>query len=107
MSTESPSSLHDVERVRMKEIEINRIKAKARIRAEAEGKNAQSSANANGKRRLEVTTGDSESPTKKPAKDADAPLKRDTRLMGTPTYTLMFTGLTCLLFRPLPRLRFE
>ncbi|KAG8697630.1 hypothetical protein FRC09_007744 [Ceratobasidium sp. 395] len=60
------------------------IKAKARIRAEAENKNAQTSKNANGKRPLGVTSGDSESPPKKTGntKDPNAPLKRDTRLMG-------------------------
>ncbi|KAG9126916.1 hypothetical protein FRC07_001422 [Ceratobasidium sp. 392] len=74
------SSLAD----RQKEIEINRIKAKARIRAEAEDKNAQSSSNRNGKRALRVEDGDSESPPKKKndTKDPNAPLKRDSRLMG-------------------------
>ncbi|QRV86188.1 DNA repair protein RAD14 [Ceratobasidium sp. AG-Ba] len=81
MPAEASSSLLDVDQ--QKEIEINRIKAKARIRAEAENKNAQSSGNANGKRALGVTTGDSDSsPKKKDTKDPNAPLKRDSRLMG-------------------------
>jgi hypothetical protein len=89
MSTEIPSSSsHDTEHNRLKEIEINRIKAKSRIRAEAEARNAQSSNNTNGKRPLGVITGDSDSATKKPAnpKDANTPLKRDTRLMGAPLF---------------------
>ncbi|KAG9104945.1 hypothetical protein FRC06_005012 [Ceratobasidium sp. 370] len=73
------SSLAD----RQKEVEINRLKAKARIRAEAEDRNAQSSRNTNGKRPLGVAAGDSESSRKKSdERDPNAPLKRDTRLMG-------------------------
>jgi hypothetical protein len=93
MSTEAPSSSsHDTEQNRLKEIEINRIKAKSRIRAEAEARNAQSSRNINGKRPVGVTTGDSDSPTKKTtdSKDANAPLKRDTRLMGAPLFSLFY-----------------
>ncbi|CAE6459997.1 unnamed protein product [Rhizoctonia solani] len=68
-----------------KNIELNRLKAKARLRAQAEseGKIA-SSSNTNGKRALVVTEGESTSPKKKSQdhKDSNAPLKRDSRLMG-------------------------
>ncbi|KAJ1310353.1 hypothetical protein OPQ81_007091 [Rhizoctonia solani] len=68
-----------------KDIELNRLKAKAKLRAQAEseGKIA-SSSNANGKRALIVTEGESISPKKKTLdnKDSNAPLKRDSRLMG-------------------------
>ncbi|ELU44642.1 hypothetical protein AG1IA_01329 [Rhizoctonia solani AG-1 IA] len=68
-----------------KDIELNRLKAKAKLRAQAEseGKIAPST-NANGKRALVVTEGESVSPKKKTPnnKDSDAPLKRDSRLMG-------------------------
>ncbi|EUC67113.1 DNA repair protein RAD14 [Rhizoctonia solani AG-3 Rhs1AP] len=68
-----------------KDIELNRLKAKAKLRAQAEseGKIA-SSSNGNGKRALVVTEGENESPKKKAAnnKDSNAPLKRDSRLMG-------------------------
>ncbi|KAF8610476.1 DNA repair protein [Ceratobasidium sp. AG-I] len=83
-SANDPSILDDAKREQLKNIEINRIKAKARIRAQAEAEaDTQSSSNANGKRPLRVTEGDSASPTKQSkAQDANAPLKRDTRLMG-------------------------
>lgn len=85
-SSNEPSTLDDARREQLKNIEINRIKAKARIRAQAEAEaeaSAQSSNNTNGKRPLRVTEGDSASPTKQAkAQDANAPLKRDTRLMG-------------------------
>ncbi|CUA72300.1 DNA repair protein rad14 [Rhizoctonia solani] len=68
-----------------KDIELNRLKAKAKLRAQAEsqGKIA-SSSNANGKRALVVTEGEFISPKKKAPdhKDSNAPLKRDSRLMG-------------------------
>ena len=85
MASNEPSTPDDTRREQLKNIEINRIKAKARIRAQAEAEaNTQSSNNANGKRPLRVTEGDSASPTKQSkAQDANAPLKRDARLMGT------------------------
>lgn len=70
-----------------KDIELNRLRAKAKIRAQsgASSKISQSS-NVNGKRPLAVTEGDSMSPKKQKVNsdDINAPLKRDSRLMGTP-----------------------
>ncbi|CCO26100.1 DNA repair protein rad14 OS=Schizosaccharomyces pombe (strain 972 / ATCC 24843) GN=rhp14 PE=3 SV=1 [Rhizoctonia solani AG-1 IB] len=68
-----------------RDIELNRLKAKAKLRAQAESEgNVASSINTNGKRALAVTEGESVSPKKKLAdgKDSNAPLKRDSRLMG-------------------------
>jgi hypothetical protein len=76
----------------LKGIELNRLKAKARIRAqaEAEGKVASSGNNVNGKRPLVVAEGDSTSPKKQTTSisDSNAPLKRDSRLMGAPQSTM-------------------
>lgn len=80
----STSTLDDAKREQLKNIELNRIKAKARIRAQAEKEaSTASSSNTNGKRPLRVTEGDSAPPSNQSkAQDANAPLKRDTRLMG-------------------------
>ncbi|KAH7340308.1 XPA protein C-terminus-domain-containing protein [Rhizoctonia solani] len=76
-STPGPSS--------QKNIELNRLKAKAKLRAQAESEGKIASiSNTNGKRGLVVTEGESTSPKKKTQdlKDSNAPLKRDSRLMG-------------------------
>lgn len=66
----------------LKRIEINRLKAKARLRATQEAQAASSTEpNANKKRPLMVTPADNTSPTAPSRKD-NAPLPRDTRLMG-------------------------
>lgn len=77
-----------------KDIELNRLKAKAKLRAKAESEGkVVSTSNANGKRPLVVTEGESVSPKKKAPdnKDSNAPLKRDSRLMGMWRYSCHLT----------------
>ncbi|KAG9014826.1 hypothetical protein FRB94_008984 [Tulasnella sp. JGI-2019a] len=65
----------------LKRIEINRLKAKARLRVTQEAQASSSTLNTNKKRPLTVTPADNTSPTA-PNKKENAPLPRDTRLMG-------------------------